>query len=92
MNKPDWAERIQRSRRREYDKGVFAERESRNAWLNRVRTWYPEKANIWCEGYEVAVNDIIKLLEDTAIKNGKGTKAIHWHLDKLIALIKGENK
>lgn len=44
------------------------------------------------EGAVVERERIIKLLEDTAIKNGKGTKAIHWHLDKLIALIKGENK
>ncbi len=27
MNKPDWAERMQRTREREYDKGVEAERE-----------------------------------------------------------------
>lgn len=45
-----------------------------------------------CYGEQKATERIIKLLEDTAIKNGKGTKAIHWHLDKLIALIKGENK
>jgi hypothetical protein len=27
MNKPDWAERLERSRKRAYDKGVQAERE-----------------------------------------------------------------
>jgi hypothetical protein len=27
MNKPDWAERLERSRKRSYDKGVQAERE-----------------------------------------------------------------
>lgn len=27
MTKPDWAERLQRTRKREYDRGVTAERE-----------------------------------------------------------------
>lgn len=27
MTKPDWAERLQRTRKREYDRGVIAERE-----------------------------------------------------------------
>ncbi len=53
--------------------------------------------DLWLAQYKAKViakaeERIIKLLEDTAIKNGKGTKAIHWHLDELIALIKGENK
>jgi hypothetical protein len=43
--------------------GIETEREDRERWLNRVRTWYQEKADIWYEGYETAEERIVKLLE-----------------------------
>lgn len=46
------------------NKGRKLEREQREAWLNRVRTWYPEKAEIWIEGYETAVATAIKALDE----------------------------
>ncbi len=52
------------TRYRYREEGRKFEIERREAWLNRVRTWYPEKANIWYEGYEMATNDIIKLIRD----------------------------
>ncbi len=62
----------------------------REAWLNRVRTMYEEKANIWYEGYEYATNDIIKLLEPFFDKaENAETRRL---LIMAIALIKGENK
>lgn len=70
----------------DFQHGVMAERERREAWLDRVRTWYPEKADIWMEGYETAETRIIKLLEEMFDE---------WadiRLETLIALIKGENK
>ena len=46
-----------------FDSGAIWERERRAKWLDRVRTWNPEKSDNWLEGYEAAQNRIIKLLE-----------------------------
>lgn len=51
----------------DFQLGVEAERERREEWLNRVRTWYPEKADIWMEGYETAETRIIKRLIDRGV-------------------------
>ena len=95
MSEPHTADLGTRYRYRE--EGRKFEVERRGAWLNRVRTWYPEKANIWCEGYEMAVNDIIKLIEEHALDYAEITCDFNGHgvsFDEqgLIALIKGENK
>jgi hypothetical protein len=100
MSEPHTADLGTRYRYRE--EGRKFEIERREAWLNRVRTWYPEKANIWMEGYETAETRIIKLLE--ADRNE--SHAIDDIFDgivfqtlsraefkqALIELIKGENK
>ena len=75
----------------EYQAGVRAERERREAWLNRVRTWYPEKTNIWMEGYETAETRIIDLLKELDIKVF-GRLVYNDSREELIALIKGANK
>lgn len=73
--------------------GERLERERREQWLERVRTWNEGKSDTWLEGYETAETRIIKLLEDDKFHN-------IWWPDKhvmcqacyQIALIKGENK
>lgn len=52
-----------------FDSGVIWERERHAQWLDRVRTWNPEKSENWLEGYEAAQNRIIKLLEDPMTMN-----------------------
>lgn len=73
--------------------GISIEKERRNAFLNRVQTMYEEKQGIWLEGYEMATNDIIKLLESEL---GQGNPDFITERDttieRLIALIKVENK
>ena len=48
------------------------ERERREAWLNRVRTWYQAKADIWYEGYETAEIRIVKMLEKQLAEQNVG--------------------
>jgi hypothetical protein len=49
-----------------FDSGVIWERERHAKWLERVRTWNPEKSDNWLEGYEAARNHIVKTLEERA--------------------------
>lgn len=90
MSEPHTADLGTRYRYRE--EGRKFEIERREAWLNRVRTWYPEKADIWMEGYETAETRIIKLLEEQGCDchNVYCDKLPTAALNSLIALIKGE--
>ncbi len=90
MSEPHTADLGTRYRYRE--EGRKFEIERREAWLNRVRTWYPEKANIWMEGYETAETRIIKLLERLWEKTQGTDLPAVVVLPDAIALIKGENK
>jgi hypothetical protein len=95
MNEPHTADLGTRYRYRE--EGRKFEVERREAWLNRVRTWYPEKANIWMEGYETAETRIIKLLEtlrcsENGVEHDCTDDLGGYSVNELIALIKGETK
>lgn len=46
------------------EEGIKQEIDRRNAWLNRIRTWHPDKAENWLEGYEAAERRIAQVLED----------------------------
>jgi hypothetical protein len=52
------------SENRLIDYGKQLERERRLAHLNKIQTWYPDKASAWYEGYETAEARILKMLED----------------------------
>ena len=49
-----------------FDSGVIWERARHAQWLDRVRTWNPEKSDTWLEGYEVAQTRIVRVLEERA--------------------------
>lgn len=83
MTNPDWAERLQRTRKREYDKGVEAER-------SRIIKLLEDSK---CECASLSVEDWVKSITERGnflkhVVCGSEADTI----DEAIALIKGEQE
>lgn len=58
-------EELYRLQSETWAQGVAYERNRINSWLNRIRTWYPAKSEMFHDGMLTERIRIIKLIEDT---------------------------